>query len=101
MKTIDKVPNKSAVVCVRTADNRIDFVKGDAVVSAGFVKERVDKGYRWALVLNYSSPFYTKVTDMDEAMQVLAALYGEDGVSEAKAIVDKSTRKTFDGGGLA
>lgn len=81
------------VICIRTSDNRLDYVRGSAVTSAGFLREKTDTGSRWALVLNYQSPFYTKVTDLDEAFAVIEELYGQCGVEQARAIVDKCTGK--------
>lgn len=92
MKTLHVGHPTDVVMCVHTADNRLDYVKGSSVTSAGFVRERTDKGSRWALVLNYSSPFYTKIIDMEEALQVIRALYGQEGLDEAQKVVGETLR---------
>ena len=94
MKKLDISHANDVVLSVKTTDDRIDYVRGGSVTSAGFVRERSDKGYRWALVLNYQSPFYTKIYDLDEATQVIHELFGDEAWAEAKEFVDKHSKKT-------
>lgn len=91
MIRIDAKKVDDVVVCVRTGENRLDFVKSSAVTSAGFLREKTDSGSRWALVLNYPSPYYTKIIDLSEALAVIGELYGDDGLEQAKAIVGDAT----------
>ena len=93
MKKLDISHVNDVVLSVKTTDDRIDYVRGVSVTSAGFVRERCDKGYRWVLVLNYQSPFYTKVYDLDEAVQVIRELFGDEAWAEANEFVSKHTKK--------
>lgn len=92
MKKLQAPQAPDSVVCIHTADNRLDYVRSSAVTSAGFVKEKTDKGFRWALVLNYASPFYTKIIDMAEALQVIKEFYGQDGLEEARSVVGETLK---------
>ena len=93
MKKLNINHANDVVLSVKTSGNRIDYVKGASVTSAGFVKEKSENGWRWALVLNYQSPFYTKITDLDEAMQVIRELFGSEAEDEARVVVDCQSKK--------
>jgi len=79
---------KNKVLRVRTSEGRMDFIHGDKITSAGLVKEKTKYGDTWALVLNYQSQFYTKITNQRELLRTIKALYGDSSLKEAEELMN-------------
>lgn len=78
---------KNKVLRVRTSEGRMDFIHGDKITSGGLVKEKTKNGEQWALVLNYQSQFYTKITNQRELLRTINSLYGKSSLEEAEELM--------------